>query len=339
MVDVIRGTNDAERIDGTWAAEEIYGRGGDDTIFGGGGRDTIYGGAGRDVIYVAGGVKIYAGKGDDTIYALDGWNGNGYEIHGGQGDDTILLSGSLPFFGEKPLIHGGAGVDTIVFYDQSFIYQADVVSVERFVLDQSSYEVRAREDQIFIASGDMKVEVIAATDETGSQRLTVGALDGELDASKLVIANWDDNDLVELWGDVGDDLVIGSDYVDFLIGWAGNDTLDGGAGADWMRGGAGKDVFVIDAACGPDAIDTIEDFTVGDDRILLEAHGLHADKIRAGNVHVGTEAADKSDRLIYDRDTGALYFDRDGSRSGFDPVKIAQLDAGLDLDHKDFILG
>lgn len=337
MANRILGTSEGDYIDGTGGADEIRGRGGDDTISGHGGGDLIFGGGGRDRIFVAEDDTIYGGAGDDTIivYNLRG----DFEVHGGAGDDTITLTGTSPLFSENILIDGGKGFDTIVFGGQNLIYTMDIVSVERFVFDRSAYEIRAREDQIFDASGNMKVEVVGATDETGFQSLSILSFDGGLDASKLVIANRDDNDYVQLWGAVGDDLIIGSDYADALIGFAGNDTLDGGAGADWLRGGAGEDVFVIDAACGPDAIDTIEDFTVGDDRILLEAHGLHADKIRAGNFYVGTEAADKSDRLIYDRDTGALYFDRDGSRSGFDPVKIAQLDAGLDLDHKDFILG
>ena len=336
MANLIRGTKGADNIDGTGGADEILGHGGDDTIEGHGGGDRINGGGGNDSIRVADDDTIYGGAGDDTIIAYRVWGD--FKIYGGSGDDTVTLTESSPYFYDT-VIDGGKGFDTIVFGGQNLIYLMDIVSVERFVFDRSGYEIRASEDQIFDASGNMKVEVVGATDETGLQALSILSSDGLLDASKLEIANWDENDQVQLWGSLGDDRVIGSDYADALIGFGGNDTLDGGAGADWLRGGAGEDVFVIDAACGPDAIDTIEDFTVGDDRILIEAHGLRADKIRAGNVHVGTEAADKSDRLIYDRDTGALYFDRDGSRSGFDPVKIAQLDAGLDLDHKDFILG
>ena len=61
-----------------------------------------------------------------------------------------------------------------------------------------------------------------------------------------------------LWGEAGDDLLDGGDGDDFLRGWAGDDTLVGGSGAD---------EFVIEGLPG---IDTIADFTIGEDKIELK---------------------------------------------------------------------
>lgn len=59
---------------------------------------------------------------------------------------------------------------------------------------------------------------------------------------------------------------------------------------------------------------------------------LSADAFRLGKI-----AQDATDRILYDRKTGALYFDADGNGAG-EAVQFAQLKAGADLSHLDFIL-
>jgi hypothetical protein len=67
---------------------------------------------------------------------------------------------------------------------------------------------------------------------------------------------------VELWGQWGDDVLIGGSGDDYLVGddglpGGGNDWLDGGAGNDWLEGGSGDDTFVFRRGSG---MDTVEDF-------------------------------------------------------------------------------
>lgn len=54
---------------------------------------------------------------------------------------------------------------------------------------------------------------------------------------------------------------------DVIVGTAGDDIIEGGAGADTLTGGAGRDDFVYNSLL--DAGDTITDFTVGEDRLVL----------------------------------------------------------------------
>lgn len=54
---------------------------------------------------------------------------------------------------------------------------------------------------------------------------------------------------------------------DNLIGTAGDDSLTGGAGADTLTGGTGRDQFVYTSAT--DGVDTITDFQIGADLIVL----------------------------------------------------------------------
>ncbi|MFY8119184.1 MAG: type I secretion C-terminal target domain-containing protein, partial [Roseateles sp.] len=54
---------------------------------------------------------------------------------------------------------------------------------------------------------------------------------------------------------------------DTLVGTAGDDVIEGGAGADTLTGGAGRDDFVYNSLL--DAGDTITDFSVAEDRLVL----------------------------------------------------------------------
>jgi Ca2+-binding RTX toxin-like protein len=145
-----------------------------------------------------------------------------------------------------------------------------------------------------------------------------------------------------IYGGAGNDTLKGGAGNDILKGDAGNDTLYGGLGKDVLTGGAGKDTFVFDTKLGVSNIDKITDFSVRDDRIVLDDDifkkvGKVGDLADAA-FHIGTKAHDASDRIIYDNKTGKLWYDVDGNGSG-KAVQFATLDQGLKLtaDHFDII--
>jgi Ca2+-binding RTX toxin-like protein len=146
-----------------------------------------------------------------------------------------------------------------------------------------------------------------------------------------------------LLGDAGNDILSGGNGNDSLNGGAGEDVLRGGAGNDKLTGGADSDVFVFNTALGKTNVDSVRDFNVADDTIHLDnaiftrlADGdLAASRFVANN---SGRAADTSDRIIYEKDTGKLFYDRDGSGSKFAKVHFATLDDGLSLTHNDFFV-
>ena len=89
-----------------------------------------------------------------------------------------------------------------------------------------------------------------------------------------------------LWGGDGNDAILGLAGADNLYGGHGNDSLEGGSGSDYLRGAAGTDrlwggsgadvlaggsdtdYFIFRAADGT-ATDTIRDFRVGEDQLVL----------------------------------------------------------------------
>jgi len=131
----------------------------------------------------------------------------------------------------------------------------------------------------------------------------------------------------------GDDSLSGGAGNDTLSGGAGNDTLSGGAGDDSLIGGLGKDLFRFDTALATGGVDTLADFVTGTDKIVLSA-AVFA-KFTAGaaltstNLVVGTGATAKptqsTNYLIYDKATGALSYDADGSGTGAAAVQFAKI--------------
>ena len=110
----------------------------------------------------------------------------------------------------------------------------------------------------------------------------------------------------------GHDLLNGGGGADTLDGGSGDDRLIGGTGADTLTGGAGADVFVLRSG----ASGMITDFVAGEDRIALrlgEAYQQSGWKLDPSVFHLGATAADANDRILYDADTGALFFDADGT--------------------------
>ncbi len=147
----------------------------------------------------------------------------------------------------------------------------------------------------------------------------------------------------------GDDRITGSSFSDTLIGLTGrdrleglkgDDTLIGGEGADQLSGGGGRDTFVMDVppTSGKRA-DTILDFNPDKDLIGLDhlAFAEIGNRLSPKEFHIGGEATHSSERIIYNDDTGALFFDADG-KGKTDQVKIAMLDPGLDLKSDDFLI-
>jgi len=134
-----------------------------------------------------------------------------------------------------------------------------------------------------------------------------------------------------LSGGSGNDRLYGNIGDDRLSGGSGNDRLNGQSGADTLHGGSGQDAFVYNGIPnGPTDVDTIRDFSVADDTFWLNNKaftGLGRDGyLKSSAFWTGAEAHDASDRVIYDRANGILYYDPDGNGAA-EQVMVAKLSA------------
>lgn len=154
-------------------------------------------------------------------------------------------------------------------------------------------------------------------------------------------------------GGAGNDRLIGNAGKDKLVGGLGDDFLDGGSGNDVLTGGRGRDTFVFASKLGTSSsdrkvnFDIIKDFSVPDDCIYLDnaifkkvgkGSASNPGQLKESFFTLGSKAKDKSDYIIYNKKTGVLSYDADGSGSKCKVVEFAQVKKGLALTHLDFFV-
>lgn len=218
-------------IYGTDNNDSLYGIDDEEnTIYSYLGDDHIWGGSLSDWIYLDGGAgstnglpnqEVYAGAGDDYIY---GGSGKDY-IKGEDGDDTIYGGGSAQDYlsggaGDDYIdgdgkLYGGDGNDTIYADHFKSVYGGagnDYILITYKGYDSSS-SVQGGAGNDMIVGGQYADKLYGALNNDSSENIYDGANDS-------------------IYGNGGDDLIVGE---------AGNDTLHGGDGDDVIRGGLDHD--------------------------------------------------------------------------------------------------
>lgn len=146
-----------------------------------------------------------------------------------------------------------------------------------------------------------------------------------------------------LIGGAGHDRLDGNGGADRLIGGGGDDLVLGGTGLDWLHGGAGNDTlnggvdadrFLFDSRAAFSAsmlgVDVLQDFVPGPagDRIVLSKTTFAAlsDASKVGStlssaefsvVTSDTSAAGSTARIVFNSGNGKLFYNPNGSSSGF----------------------
>ncbi|MBB4040042.1 serralysin [Microvirga flocculans] len=154
-------------------------------------------------------------------------------------------------------------------------------------------------------------------------------------------------------GGSGSDTLIGNDAhntlkgnsgADTLKGGAGNDRLFGGAGDDRLYGGQGQDKFCFNTRLSDEPssrnVDRVMDFNPVSDVIYLEDavfKGIKKGTLTKAAFAIGKAAKDSKDRIIYDKKTGDLFYDKDGAGASAQ-IKFALLAKNLKLTEKDFYI-
>ncbi|MBD2750566.1 hypothetical protein IC232_28350 [Microvirga sp. BT688] len=285
----------------TNAAESL-----DDRFFGSAAGERVTAGNGRDL--------LYGNAGDDY---LDG--GEGIDVlDGGDGNDT-LIGGSDRGRDGPNILKGSKGNDVYKFNEKVDI-----------VIDSGGLDSRMVSKNSTLSTND-KFEGLAADDTLSKAiNLTANA------KANILIGHKGKNSLK---GMNGNDILEGHMGSDQLDGGAGNDKLYGGLGSDKLTGGAGRDTFYFDTALGGN-VDKIVSFSTKDDKIALDRDIftlLSGSKLSSSAFYIGSKAKDAADMIVYNKSTGALSYDVDGSGAAA-AVKFATLDKNLKLTAADFIL-
>jgi len=348
-----------DEINGFAGADTLRGLGANDTLYGGEGSDVAKGETGDDIAYGGAGNDVLAGgAGDDQLYGDDGNDrldgGAGVDtMTGGTGNDTYVVDNA----GDTVIENNGEGTDRV---DSSVSFSLAGRYIERLTLTGSGNINGTGNSLANSLTGNAGNNVLNGG--TGADTMAGGAgndtytVDNAGD--KVVENNGGGTDQVNssvsfsLSGQYIERLTLtgsgnlngtGNTVANILVGNAGNNFLNGGAGADVLTGGLGADTFVFRDALGASNIDTITDFNVAADTIQLDNVAFSA-IVGTGTLSLAQFAAnatgtaqDASDRIIYETDTGKLFYDSNGSAAG-GAIQFAQLGAGLALTNADFTI-
>lgn len=293
--------------------EKFYGLGGNDVLRGGAGADHLDGGAGTDTASYLGSnaavnVRLDTGKGSgghaagDTLVSIENLTGSSYndKLYGNSGANVL---------------DGGAGAD----------YMAGGAGNDTYIVDNAK-------DIVFENSG------------SGSGRDVVRSSVSYTIASNIEELHLTGTANINGTGNTGSNVLRGNSGNNVLNGHNGDDVINGGFGNDVLTGGYQKDTFVFDTALDArNNVDRITDFSVVDDVIHLDNAvftALTTTGPLAASAFVKNTtglAQDANDRIIYETDTGELYYDANGNAPG-GSVHFATLKANLNLTAADFVV-
>jgi Ca2+-binding RTX toxin-like protein len=319
----------------------LRGQGGDDTLKGGGGSDQLLGGLGNDTVSFYGwddginamlapnGIGFGHASHGATLHSIENLIGSNYgDILWGNSLDNRLTGRAgvdgLRGYGGDDVLEGGDHTDVLEGGDGDDILdggegQDTMIGGE----GDDVYYVDARDDEVVEAAGEGSDTVYTA--------YSYGLPDENADVEYL-ICTANHMGRIALYGNASGNIIQGHN---------GGNAIHGGDGNDHLIGLGGEDFFVFTTPPNADSnMDEIVDFNIVEDMIVLDHPAFDAlgDAVSIGEFVIGDAAQDADDHLIYDSDSGALYYDSDGLGTA-EAIQFALLSPGLPLTYLDFDMG
>lgn len=262
------------------------------TLFGGLGDDEITGGSGRNGLSGGNGDDILNGNGGNDLLV----GGAGADIaNGGSGDDRFLFQFETELSVGAETVDGGTGTDTLELggsergetYD---LRESSITSIEELSLEGIGATAQISADQIGGGGFDSALVLRGRLNPNQTESLQI-YMDNQasLNISSWTFEDWDEQEGLEVYGDItsetiigstaservegggGSDTIRGNDGNDTLLGGTGNDELNGGADNDRLEGGTGNDDLFggtgVDILVGGSGNDILDGWT-GFDTVL-----------------------------------------------------------------------
>lgn len=324
----LQGTTASEHLDGTEWDNHLQALAGDDTLLGFAGDDTLDGGTGADL--------MNGGPGSDTYY-IDNPGDRVGESYRWLGTDLVVASVSfrlerahvenLTLTGAAIVGAGNGLMNVITGNDQANILDGG---------KNNDTLIGGAGNDIYLirAPGDIAIERPGEGIDTvrAFRSVLLGDNIENLYIQTVLTAQGTPVQELNGIGNALNNTLIGNPYDNVLAGRDGNDILCGQGGAD---------SFVFDKAAAPGNVDTIIDFSHGEDSLRLRASlfGLSGTGALApGAFCLDAVARDANDRVLYDHVSGRLYVDLDGSGQAAAPQLFAILANHAPLSAQDFWL-
>ncbi|MGO4523314.1 cadherin domain-containing protein [Microvirga sp. 2MCAF35] len=362
----LEGGRGSDTLIGDDNRNKLIGNEGDDTLNGGKGPDTLDGGAGTNTAIFSGNRADYGYETRDGITTVTS------QLEGVDQLSNIRL---LEFADARVVLYNTTP-DSIAFSKTAFAENA-LVDTPLATLSAHDAEGDAVTYTLADPTGTFKLDGTALVllksldyETRTSYEITVEAKDayGGITRQEITLTVTDiaENPTnpgtpvdapLTLKGDAGNDTLVGKGANDILYGFGGkdrlygnngNDMLSGGLDNDTLEGGAGQDIFVFDAKLAKtnklnkkQNLDRISDLAVADDTIHLKKSVFSKIKktgvLKKGEFFIGSAAHDRDDHVIYNKKTGALFYDADGTGAK-EAIQFATLAKNLKLTHLDFFV-
>jgi Ca2+-binding RTX toxin-like protein len=356
--DHLDGGTDQDTLVGGDGNDWLEGGEGADQLLGGSGSDLIEGGNGNDTLDGQGGVDVLSGGADNDTYIVDGDGDTVIEAVGG-GSDTVkaFVSFFLSQFAEVETLRTAddAGTGFISLTGNGFAQQIIGNAGNNFLSDgvdsvQDFLVGGAGNDSYFIGVSDLISDTsgIDLVTSFGSINLS-SAVSGFTTIENVTLAGFgvsaNGNTLKNVMtGNELGNLLTGLGGADRLSGLAGADTLSGGTGNDTLAGGTGNDAFLFSESLSSLNRDTITDFSnvTGNNDVFRLENAIFTKLTATGALNpgfflAGTVAFDSNDFIVYNKLTGALFYDSNANAAG-GAVQIATLSNKATLSAADFFV-
>src|SRR5207248_156252 len=295
--DILQGGDGTDWLFGGSDVDQLDGGNGDDYLDAGLGNDTfVHGGAGNDVVRGGAGDDVLRGdSGLDQLYGDDGRD----ILFGDAGDEA---TGSL--VGQR--LWGGEGSDFLYAYAAVGLNATAAQVTAETGLPGDELHGEGGGDFLY---GNLRQDILFG--EGGNDFLHGDYLAGPgyaLNTSASLIGGND-----QLFGDSGEDQLLGGGGNDTLFGGADSDRLEGQNGVDTLYGGSGIDILVMDvnpayAVISPGQTETFDGHfgnrgptDAADDHatdILLIEGTPSADIIRLSQTSTGVLSVNYNGRLL-----------------------------------------
>jgi Ca2+-binding RTX toxin-like protein len=314
-----RGTAGIAAGDTYTSFEKVIGSRFNDTLTGGVGANVLQGGAGNDAYIIKDAANVIveaAGGGTDTVYTsvsdtLASYVENLYAT----GSAAITLTGNtlnnkLVGNGAANLLNGGSGNDTL--------------------------SGGGGGDRMYGGTGNDIYYVDSAYD-----RVAETSSGGTMDIVYTSVSHTMASYVEKLYASGSGALTLtGSSQANTIKGNAGANKINGGLGNDTLYGGAGKDTFVFNKTLSSSYNkDRILDWNKTSDTIQLD-NAMFKQLTKTGTLSssffkLGSKALDANDYVGYNRATGDLWYDSNGSAAG-GQVVFANIGKAKSIAYNDF---
>jgi len=271
--DMLYGELGNDILRGGIGLDLMFGAEGNDTMYGGQDADAMNGGGGDDLMYGGDGIIVlgvldpepaiavaaiddvmHGSDGNDTMYGGGGWD----KMLGESGHDVLVPGTGGAALGGRDNMNGGYGDDIYIVESAALFNFEDFADTgltqlqlvnkgpsfrvgNGLAIDEVRFTEAVADNIVIGAVNNLGVAQVFS----GIERLVIGTgLLTAADRTGLAAINIDAS-LANVGLNLGLE-ILGNAGANILIGTGFDDTIDGGIGADTMEGTLGNDTYIVD---------------------------------------------------------------------------------------------